>query len=94
MADRLKEIIDALQEHFIITEGIGVELHPDNVTPSVLRILKNAGVTKISIGIQSFQEKFQSILGREQVDVAEYKVSSGKMKIEMPPLSATILVAT
>ena len=29
-----------------------------------------------------------------QVDVAEYKVSSGKMKIEMPPLSATILVAT
>lgn len=68
-ADRLKEIIDAIQEHFIITEGIGVELHPNNVTPSVLRTLKDAGVTKISIGIQSFQKKFQGILGRANVDV-------------------------
>ena len=68
-ADRMKEIIDAVGEHFIITEGIGVELHPDNVTVETLRTLKDAGVTKISIGIQSFQSKFQSILGRKTVDV-------------------------
>lgn len=77
-----EEIIDALQEHFIITEGIGVELHPDNVTPSVLRILKNAGVTKISIGIQSFQEKFQSILGREQVDMASLQAALSEVPFE------------
>lgn len=82
VADCLKEIIDALQEHFIITEGIGVELHPDNVTPSVLRILKNAGVTKISIGIQSFQEKFQSILGREQVDMASLQAALSEVPFE------------
>ena len=69
-ADRLREIIDAIEEHFIITEGIGVELHPDNVSPPVLRALKDAGVTKISIGIQSFQKKFQGILGRADVDAA------------------------
>ena len=67
-ADRLKEIIDAIEEHFIITEGIGVELHPDNVNPDTLRILRDAGVTKISIGIQSFAEKFQSQLDRKCVD--------------------------
>ena len=67
-ADRIKEIIDALSEHFIITEGIGLELHPDNVTPDVLKVLKDAGVTKISIGIQSFCDKYQSILGRKAVD--------------------------
>ena len=66
-AGRLKEIIEALQEHFLITEGIGVELHPDNVTVPVLQVLKEAGVTKISIGIQSFQEKYQRILGRKAV---------------------------
>ena len=69
VADRLDEIITALNEHFEITEGIGVELHPDNVTVPVLQTLKNAGVTKISIGIQSFQEKYQSILGRKHIDV-------------------------
>ena len=40
-ADRIGEIIDALQEYFEITEGIGVELHPDNVTMSVLQTLKD-----------------------------------------------------
>lgn len=67
-ANRLKEIITALQEHFVITKGIGVELHPDNVTVPVLQVLKDAGVTKISIGIQSFQEKYQRVLGRTNVE--------------------------
>lgn len=67
-AERLAEIIAVLEEHFIITQGIGVELHPNNVTVPVLKTLRDAGVTKISIGIQSFQKKYQSILGRTEVD--------------------------
>ena len=67
-AERLKEIITALEEHFTITQGIGVELHPDNVTVPMLRTLRDAGVTKLSIGVQSFQQKYQSILGRTAID--------------------------
>lgn len=67
-AERLAEIVAAVEEHFTITQGIGVELHPDNVTVPVLRTLRDAGVTKLSIGIQSFHEKYQSILGRTVVD--------------------------
>lgn len=68
VADRLSEIIRAVREHFVITEGIGIELHPDNVTPTILRACKDAGVTKLSIGIQSFHTKFQHVLGRNAVD--------------------------
>lgn len=68
VAGRLKEIIAALSEHFTITQGIGVELHPDNVNVPTLRTLREANVTKISIGIQSFQPKYQHILGRATVD--------------------------
>ena len=67
-ADRLREIIDAVKEHFIITEGIGIELHPDDVCDDTLKLLKNNGVTKISIGIQSFQDKFLNTLGRKPFD--------------------------
>lgn len=67
-ANRIKEIVDALSAHFIITDGIGLELHPDNVNVEMLQILKDAGVTKISIGIQSFREKYQKILGRKKMD--------------------------
>jgi len=66
--DYLKEIIGAIEAHFIITEGIGLELHPSNVTVETLSKLKSAGVTKISIGIQSFNEKYQNVLGRKVVD--------------------------
>ncbi len=76
-ADRMKEIIEVIGQYYIITEGIGVELHPDNVTPPLLETLRNAGVTKISIGIQSFQEKFSSILGR---GMAEPSVLSAGLK--------------
>ena len=81
-SDRMKEIIDALREHFIITEGIGVELHPDNVTVPVLSTLKAAGVTKISIGIQSFQKKFQRILGRNSVDSQVLKAALAEVPFE------------
>ena len=81
-ADRLGEIINALREHFVITEGIGVELHPDNVTPEVLRALKDAGVTRISIGIQSFQSKFQRILGRAPVDAESLRRSLAEVPFE------------
>ena len=68
-ANRLKEIIDTCKEYYEITAGIGLELHPDNVTVPTLTTLREAGVTKISIGIQSFQRKYQHILGRKAVDV-------------------------
>ena len=81
-ADRIKEIIDALNEHFIITEGIGVELHPDNVNADVLKILKDAGVTKISIGIQSFCGKYQKILGRKKIDAEAMKTALAAVPFE------------
>ena len=69
-AGRLGEIVRELEKYFDITEGIGVELHPDDVVPEVLETLRAAGVTRISIGIQSFQPKFQQLLGRAPVDGA------------------------
>lgn len=73
VAHEMKAILNAVNEHFLITEGIGIELHPDNVELSLLQTLKDAGVTKISIGVQSFQEKFQFLLGRKTVDIGKLK---------------------
>lgn len=80
--DRIKEIIDALNIYFEITEGVGVELHPDNVNEATLKTLKDAGVTKISIGIQSFLRKYQSVLGRKAVDANSLREALSKVKFE------------
>lgn len=80
--DRLGEIIEAIKEHFIITEGIGIELHPRNVNEEMLSKLKVVGITKISIGIQSFQEKYQSILGRDMVDMEQMATALAQVEFE------------
>lgn len=64
LADDIEDIIQCLEKYFIITEGIGIELHPHDVNEKTLLKLKHAGVTKLSIGIQSFQKDYLSMLGR------------------------------
>lgn len=81
-ADRIKEIIDALGEHFVITDGIGLELHPDDVTEDTLQKLKDAGVTKISIGVQSFLGKYQRILGRKAVDKKKLETALSAVRFD------------
>ena len=61
---------------------MGLELHPDNVTEETLTVLKDAGVTKISIGIQSFCDKYQKILGRKLVDPSKMKSALSSVRFE------------
>lgn len=68
MLDSLADIINALKKHFIIRGGIGVELHPEDVKADTLDSLKSAGVTMISIGVQSFDQGCLAALGRSEPD--------------------------
>ena len=61
----LQKIINKLKEYFYIKEGIGVELHPDNISENILNILKGFGVDMVSIGIQSFDSNCLDMLGRK-----------------------------
>lgn len=68
MADSLGSIIEQLKKYFIIEEGIGVELHPSDVTKETVSVLKKAGVTMVSVGIQSFDDVCLASLGRAAAD--------------------------
>ena len=64
----IKGIVDTVGKYFEITEGIGLELHPSDVTEETLQVLKEAGLTRISIGIQSFADEYLDLLGRGKLD--------------------------
>lgn len=68
LVDDIKMIVQQINRYFTITEGIGLELHPCDVTEDKLKAFKDAGITKISIGIQSFQDKYLNLLGRNKFD--------------------------
>ncbi|RCX10512.1 oxygen-independent coproporphyrinogen-3 oxidase [Anaerobacterium chartisolvens] len=71
MLESLGEIIDRLNCFFEIRDGIGVELHPDDISDTVLSTLKNIGVTMISLGVQSFNEGALEKIGRRQDGLRE-----------------------
>ncbi|WP_136024300.1 radical SAM family heme chaperone HemW [Microbacterium sp. K27] len=54
-ADDLARMLDAASDAFGLAEGaeVTVEANPDTVTPEVARILADAGVTRMSVGMQS-----------------------------------------
>lgn len=72
----LGRVLNAFKEYFIIKGNIGTELHPDNVTPSLIEELKDIGFDIVSLGIQSFNKKNLSTLGRKGK-------SDNKQKLEM-----------
>jgi oxygen-independent coproporphyrinogen-3 oxidase len=67
----LQKIISKLEEYFFIKDGIGVELHPDDICENTLNVLKTAGINMISIGIQSFDRECLDTLGRKNDNFTE-----------------------
>ncbi|MPM41732.1 hypothetical protein SDC9_88391 [bioreactor metagenome] len=75
-------IVRKINRYFIITEGIGLELHPEDVTEEKLLLLKEAGISKISIGIQSFQPEYLKLLGRTGTNFDAMFEALAKVKFE------------
>jgi len=64
MIDYIPDIINRISEYFDITGGIGIELHPYDITEQTLEKIKSCGVTMLSVGIQSFDRVCLEHLGR------------------------------
>ncbi len=90
-APYLKMIINEIEEFFEVTEGIGIELHPGEIDVELLTQLKEAKITKISVGIQSFQKKYTDILHRGNID--KDNISSALNKVPFETVSMDFIFA-
>jgi oxygen-independent coproporphyrinogen-3 oxidase len=59
-ADALRGLLDALPR----AEELTVEANPETVDPALAQLLREAGVTRISLGAQSFQSHLLEVLER------------------------------
>lgn len=64
LGDELVKIISYFKIKFNLKEHIAIELHPSGVDESLLRRLKDIGVTHISLGIQTFNNNLIKEIGR------------------------------
>ncbi len=74
--DELQLLIDTIGQHYSVTSSseITLEANPDDLSPQKLKVLKAAGINRLSIGIQSFYEPHLRYLNRAH-SADEAKVS-------------------
>jgi coproporphyrinogen III oxidase-like Fe-S oxidoreductase len=63
LVDELAETLATARDCFPIRE-ISVETNPNHLVPEILRPLKDAGVNRLSVGIQSFDDGLLRAMGR------------------------------
>jgi oxygen-independent coproporphyrinogen-3 oxidase len=54
-----------IAKNFRLGNEVGVEVHPLDAQPALLRSLKNSGVSLVSLGLQSFNDRLLGLLGRD-----------------------------
>lgn len=66
LPEQMDEVLTALRENFTITPGaeISVETSATELTEEMLSVLQKGGVNRLSIGVQSFDDKARKMLGR------------------------------
>jgi len=75
---QIEVLVCAIKENFTVPEEceFSFEMHPNHVEKNYLQGLCNLGVTRISIGVQSFTDNTLTILGRQYTaEEAKNKVS-------------------
>jgi menaquinone C8-methyltransferase len=64
LSDNLKKINEVLHSNFRIEGPLCIETHPADLTWDKVESLKSMGFDSISIGVQSFQQKWLDSIGR------------------------------
>ncbi|MCX8194062.1 MAG: radical SAM protein [Candidatus Pacearchaeota archaeon] len=63
---KLENLLRTIREYTNEKAKIELEAHPNTITDEKLKILKNYGIERLSIGVQSFNDNLLAAVGREQ----------------------------
>jgi oxygen-independent coproporphyrinogen-3 oxidase len=80
-SDEIKRILDHIHRVFEVEKGaeVTLEANPDDLTPSMIRGLKESTVNRLSIGIQSFRDEDLKMMNRaHNASQADYAVKASQ----------------
>jgi oxygen-independent coproporphyrinogen-3 oxidase len=64
LPEAIESVIELMSPYMVLGAGIGVEVHPNDVSTQAVQWLRQVGVTMVSLGIESFDDDVLRILGR------------------------------
>lgn len=92
---QIVQLIETINQHFEITPGaeITLEANPDDLSPSRLKTLYSAGVNRLSIGIQSFDEQRLKWMNRAHTALEAQKCLEWARHAGFDNISADLIYA-
>ena len=92
---RLSIIMQAVREAFSVTGDaeITLEVNPGGDTERILSAAANAGINRLSVGVQSGSDKMLALLGRTHTAKDAIDTVSAARKLGFKNISADIMIA-
>ena len=91
---QFEELMACLHRHFNLsapTRNFALEVAPDSATPERLRSYKNAGVTRISMGVQSFVDQEMDALARPRQRDAVLRAVQSVRELDFDALNLDLI---
>jgi oxygen-independent coproporphyrinogen-3 oxidase len=90
---QLKNILETIDENYRVSKvpEITLEANPDDLNPSKLENLKAAGVNRLSIGIQTFEEKHLTWMNRAHSAQEAYECVERAKKLGIDNISCDFI---
>ncbi|MGI9330043.1 MAG: coproporphyrinogen III oxidase family protein [Gammaproteobacteria bacterium] len=92
LPEELARTLGWLREHFAVTD-ISVETNPNHLTPPVIQALQAAGITRLSVGVQSFDDELLKRMGRYQAYGSGLEIAERLARVQtaFPTVNADLI---
>jgi oxygen-independent coproporphyrinogen-3 oxidase len=93
--EELSDLLNVIHRHFIVDADpeITLEANPDDLTPDMLSVLREQGINRLSIGIQSFDDSVLRFLNRAHDSAAALKCVDDSRRAGFTNISIDLMYA-
>lgn len=88
---QLKRLLIAITDTFEIKGEFSFEANPDELTLEKVQLLKDFGVNRLSMGVQTFKPELLEILGRTHHTTDIYRAVSNARAVGIPSISLDLM---
>lgn len=89
--EQLEKLLVAITDIFEIKGEFSFEANPDELTLDKVQLLKDYGVNRLSMGVQTFKPELLEILGRSHQTEDIYNAVTNARKVGIPSISLDLM---
>ena len=88
---QLTKLLSYIQNKFKILTEFTIEANPDELTEQKIKLMKDFGVNRLSLGVQTFNDRLLNSLGRTHQESDIYSAVKSAKKFGIPSVSLDLM---